>query len=475
MKFSYIFSVFLLFGLFACSKDFEEINTNPNFPVDGEPGLLLRQVIYNIGDEMSYEGFVAGNLLAQQFTMVDFNLFDRHDLFSPQLGGSPWPSLYRNLLDNEIILDISKDHPRFSVYEGPALIMKSYMTSILTDLYGDIPYQDALNGLEGTTNPVYDLQEEIYLGENGILNNLKKAIELIDAYNGAEPLEGDILFQGDLEKWIQFSNSLRVKYLIRISGRVDVSTELQSIYEERRFIATNEDNAVFPFSAERPNSFRMQQLRDGDFNLFVMSETMQEVLESLEDPRASILFRPSVNDNVYNGLLNGPDASQTSISINDFSLPNQIFREQTNLLQANFMTAWETNFLLAEAASKGLISEISSDLYEAGVSQAFNYWNTEMPDSYLSGPAALSPVNELEQIITQKWIASCINGYEPWIEYRRTGYPQLKTVGASLNNGLIPVRMPYPADEATLNPENFNVVVGAQGNDVNRPVWWDIQ
>ncbi|MFT7429342.1 MAG: hypothetical protein ACI9IZ_001840, partial [Nonlabens sp.] len=143
---------------------------------------------------------------------------------------------------------------------------------------------------------------------------------------------------------------------------------------------------------------------------------------------------------------------------------------------ANYMTAWETNFLLAEAAEKGLITASAQTLYETGVTQAYEYWNTALPANYLTTDAAYAAnTNDpIEQIITQKWIASVINGYEGWIEYRRTGFPALKTISASFNNDLIPVRMPYPAEEASLNAENYNVAAAAtNNNDINVPVWWD--
>ena len=135
---------YILFGIsvlaLSCTKDFETLNTNPNAPTEVQPGLLLRQVIYDFGEEMSYEGFVAGNLLGQYFTMVDFNLFDRHSLTDPQLGGNPWPAIYTNLRDNEIMLKQAQENESQSVYEGPALILKAYMSAALTDIYGDVPY-----------------------------------------------------------------------------------------------------------------------------------------------------------------------------------------------------------------------------------------------------------------------------------------------------------------------------------------------
>lgn len=479
MKFiKYILIISIITSIGACTEGFEDINTNPNAPVDVQPSLLFRKVLFDYGEQMHYEGFVAGNLLGQYFTAIDFNLFDRHSLTEPQYGGNPWDVLYINLRDNEIILDKSKENSAFAVYEGPALIMKAYMTAALTDIFGDVPYSEALNGKEGNVTPVYDSQEAIYTGTNGIIENLDKAIAAMNNYSGAATLEGDIFYNGNLNAWVKFANSLKIKALMRISDKVSVGADLQAIYDEGNYLKTNADNAVFDFTASQPNNFRISTARAGDFNLFIMSETIEEILKDLNDPRMATFFRPTGNDaTVYKGLLNGPDASQTSITVADFSLSGTVFRENGENLDANYMTAWETAFFLAEAAERGLITANAKDLYENGVAMAFEYWLTEMPTDYLTtGNAAYAAngANPLEQIATQKWLANIVNGYEGWIDYRRTGFPQLKTISASLNNNLIPVRMPYPTTEDALNNANFTTAANAtNGNSVNAPVWWD--
>lgn len=469
--------IIVLASIISCTSDFKEINTNPNAPIEVQPSLLLRQVIYDYGEQLSYEGFVAGNLLGQYLTALDFNLFDRHALKSPQLGGNPWPIMYTNLRDNEIILDKSRNTEAFRVYEGPALIMKAYMTAALTDLFGDVPYSEAFRGKELTTTPIYDDQEAIYLAENGILDNLDKGIAAIQNYQGAIRLEGDILFNGNLEAWVRFANSLKIKQLMRISDKTDVSARLQQIFSERNYIQENSQNAVFNFTAGEPNSFRLAQLRIGDFNNFVMAETIEEILKELNDPRIGVLFRPTANNpNEFNGLINGIDASQTSISTADYSFAGTIFRENTEMLDANFLTAWETHFFLAEAAERGLINADAKMLYELGVAQSFEYWNTALPEDYLSNEAAYGANGEdkIGQIITQKWIGNMINGYEGWTEWRRTGFPDFKQVSASLNNDLIPVRLPYPTEEEALNAQNYNEAASeTDGNNINFPVWWD--
>lgn len=464
--------------IISCTKDFEEINTNPNAPVSVQPSLLLRQVIYDYGEQMSYEGFTAGNLLGQYTTALDFNLFDRHNLKSPQLGGNPWPIFYKNLRDNELILDQARTVETYSVYEGPALILKAYMTAALTDIFGDVPYSEAFQGKSETVTPAYDSQEAIYLGDGGILDNIDKGILAIQNYSGTIALQGDILFNGDLQAWVRFANSLKIKSLMRISNKMDIANDLQTIYDSGDYIGTNSQNAVFDFTNGEPNNFRLARLRIGDFNNFVLSETMEEILINLNDDRVERLFRPFANSTSddYNGLLNGIDASQTSIALADYSLTGTIFRENTGLLDANFMTSWETGFLLAEAAEKGIITANAQQLYEIAVTQAFEYWQVPLPSTYLTIDAAygLAGADPLEQIITQKWIANMINGYEGWIEYRRTGFPQLKTISASLNNDLIPVRMPYPAEEEALNNKNYTAAASAtDGNSINVKVWWN--
>lgn len=467
----------ICFLLTTCTQDFEAINTNENAPSEVQPELLFRQVLYGYGDAMSYEGFVAGNLLSQHFSMIDFNLFDRHALSSPQEGGNPWPILYTALRDNETVLALSRENPARVVYQGPALVMKAYLAMTLTDMFGDVPYFDAFTGRSsGITTPKYDEQEDIYLAAGGILDNLEKAVIAMDNYQGAVPLNGDILFDGALESWVRFANSLRIKALMRISARQAPGSQIQNIVDEGRFIQTNEQNATFDFAAGPPNSFPFATARIGIFNVFLMSETAEEIYTDSGDPRVGTHFRPSTANNDFVGIINGIDAS-SAITPDNFARPGTIWRENTGDHDFNFLTAWETDFLLAEAALKGYLNGRAQDYYESGVTKSFAYWLTDMPGNHLTrSNAAWNEDRALALIITQKWIASIGNAYEGWAEWRRTGFPALKPVAASLNGGQYPVRMPYPSDEQALNFENYQAAATAtEGNSVNVPVWWDAE
>ena len=257
-----------------------------------------------------------------------------------------------------------------------------------------------------------------------------------------------------------------------------VGPQLQALFTEGNYIKTAGENAVFKFTDGPPNNFRFATARIGEFNTFILSLTAEEILKDYNDPRMAIYFRPTDKDpTIFKGLLNGPDASKTSISIAEYSRAGTIFREQTGRLKANFMTDWETGFLLAEAAERGLVSAGAQGLYESGVQAAFAYWGATLPANYLTTGAAAygqGGADKTEQIITGKWIASIANQYEGWTEWRRTGFPKLKTISASLNGGKIPVRLPYPADEAALNAGSYGPAAAAtMGNSVNAKVWWD--
>ena len=136
-------------------------------------------------------------------------------------------------------------------------------------------------------------------------------------------------------------------------------------------------------------------------------------------------------------------------------------------------------FILAEAVKKGLVTtgETAQWHYEEGIKSAFDYVATAMPGNYLTRTGVVySDANALELIGTQKWISLFFTGLEAWFDWRRTGIPALVAGADNVNNDRIPVRFAYPRSEQTLNPDNRNAAVGAQGwseDTYNEKVWWD--
>jgi len=133
--------------------------------------------------------------------------------------------------------------------------MKAYLTMTLTDMFGDVPYFEAFSGRStGVTTPKYDAQEDIYLNENGILDNLDKAVVAMESYAGAIALRGDILYDGDLSLWIRFANSLKLKALLRIveTDSNDALAEISSLVGSGNLIEGNAQNAVFESMVSTP-------------------------------------------------------------------------------------------------------------------------------------------------------------------------------------------------------------------------------
>ena len=462
----------------ACTDGFTDLNTNPNAPTEVAPELLLRQVVFDLADGLSYEGFTGGANLGQYFSAEPgFNAFDRGDLLAPQFGGNPWPLLYRNLRDITLVLDASRDDPALAVYEGPALVLRSYIAGAATDLFGDVPYAEAARGRNGEVTPAYDRQEEVYLGAGGILASLRAAVADMDAYAGVQPLEGDPLYAGDLDGWIRMANSLRLRYALRAyaAGGVEVVAEVLDVIHDGRLVLEGSQDAVFAFGAA-PNDFRFARARLGDFTNYLMSATVDRELDALDDPRERLWFRPA-GDSVYAGVRNGLPAG-FAVDGDSVSLPGEIWRERAAALKYPFVTSWETNFVLAELAARPVIFDNARARYEAGVREAFAYWGVALPDGYLAlgSPAAYDADRAVEQVVTQRWLASIGAGYEGWTLWRRTGVPAFLPPVASLIGGTWPVRFPYPADEQALNRANYEAAVEELGgaNAPTVPVWWDV-
>ncbi len=456
----------------SCTKDFEEINTNPNAPENVAPQFLLSNILWEAADNNTRQSWLAGNMLAQHTSNVEFQPVDRYDLGS---NASYWEGTYRLLNDIELMHNATGSN---AAYAALGDILKAYLTSQLTDLWTNVPYFNAIQADEGNFTPTYDSQEEIYTAENGILDLLEKAVPVLE--NTTSTVQGDIMYDGDFEKWIRFANSLRVRYLLRISGQRDVSSELQALVDNGKLMQSNADNGAIPYLTSAPNQWFIFNEREGRYTDLRMSAQIDSVLENYDDPRVSVLFK-SITDSLGNeefiGLPNGLSRnSQNAFDLSRISLLGSIFRDIPNGVDAQLMLCSELQFALAEAAQKGLISGSFSDYYEKGISAAFSYLNVALPNDYFSRPEiTLNGNNDFEKIMTQKWLTLFNNGHEAWFNIRRTGFPVLEIPQDNLNGGQYPVRYRYPESEQAANPENYAEAVGelSEGDTYDSEGWWE--
>ncbi|MBK6994652.1 MAG: SusD/RagB family nutrient-binding outer membrane lipoprotein [Lewinellaceae bacterium] len=486
MKYTFLkpLAILGLIALFSgCTKDFDEINTNPNSPTAVNSGLLLPQIQRDMMNALTNETWGIGNIVIQHTAKNQFVNEDRY------LWGelnNIWNNVYDNSRDIKIIIQQSEANGENN-YKAVALIMKSWMFSLATDAYGDVPYSEAISAKEGQNYPKYDDQESIY---NGILSDLKTAGELLGT--SSEAVAGDVIFQGRLDKWKKLANSLRIRALMRISRKRDVGADLRTIVENPATYPVFEsvaDNAVYTYASAAPDQFPLHSSRIGSFNEFRASKTLLDTLQSLNDPRMPIFFRPTPDTEgsgvpIYAGIPNGlndVDALQYNGGPQFQSRIGTIYYEQAistpglSIAKGVIMTYAELQFLLAEAAEKGLISSDAKTYYESGVQASFEFYGLTTPSDYLNRLETAytgSQQEKLSKIGFQKWVSLYYQGLEAWFDWRRTGIPALVPGISNQNNDKIPVRFRYPIIEQALNAASYEAAVQRQGpNDLNSKMW----
>lgn len=477
----------IIFGFIAlssgCTKDFDEINSNPNAPTAVNSGLLLPQIQRDMMNSVLGETWGIGNIVIQHTAKNQFVNEDRY------LWGelnSIWNNVYDNMRDvNNIIIQSEANGE--NNYKGVALVMKSWMFSLATDAYGDVPYSQATNAKGGENYPKYDTQEEIY---TGILADLKTASDLLGS--SSESVAGDIIYGGDVDQWKKLANSLRIRALMRISRKRDVSADLKAIVDNPAaypVFESTDDNAVYTFKSTSPDQFPLHTSRIGSFNEFRASKTLMDTLQFLDDPRMPIFFRPtpategSANPE-YVGIPNGlndVDALQYNGGPQFQSTVGRLYFEEAvstqglSIAKGVIMTYAELQFLLAEAAEKGLISSDAKTYYENGVNAAFAFYGLPTPVNYLNRLETAyegTQQEKLSKIGFQKWISLFFQGLEAWFDWRRTGIPALTPGVSNQNDNKIPVRFRYPIIEQSLNSGSYNEAVQRQGaDDLNTKMW----
>lgn len=474
-----IFLALFTMGLFAtgCTDKFDEINENPNAPEDVRPQFLLANVISVAADKNTFDqGFRLANYLEHFASSVEYERIDRYEMGS---NSNYWNTLYHLQAD---IRSIKENENSNEAYAAVGDIMSSFMYSQLTDMWGNVPYSQAISAIDGNLTPKYDTQEFIYTDtEIGVLAVLEKAANTLDLTTAK--IEGDVMFSGDLDQWIRFANSLRVRYLMRISGRVDVSEMLQTLVTKDRMMRGNMDNAVVPYLSSAPNQWPMFNGAQGLYQEHRMTTTVDSVLTAWDDPRVEVLYKPTSKsvlegNPAFKGLRNGlsrETIAEEGIDLSDVSLFGSIFRDVPGGVDGQFMQYAELQFALAEACERGILGGDALTYYQNGISASFDYYKTALPDDYFTREnVALDGSDNLTKIMTQKWLSLISNGHEAWFNIRRTGIPALTAGPDNLNNGKYPVRYLYPEGEQATNAANYTEAAAAMGgDDINSKGWWE--
>lgn len=473
----------------ACTKNFDELNDDPNRPKVSTPGVMLGQLQYRIVNTTINEGRFFTHQLMQVDAPRSSNSGGGLHRYVINPGAAVWSNFYLYLTDIEDIYR-SADSLNEPNYKAIALIYKCWAYSILTDLYGDVPYSAATKGAEGNFLPAFDKQSAIY---PKLLSDLDQANSLL--VKKALTYGGDMVYNanpagkdpaGAIVKWQKFANSLKLRLLLRIfkrDGDVNVSQQINEILGNaaaRPVFTSNDDEAIFKYPGTFPyyNPFyntRQLEWRDGAY----FSKFFMDKLNTDRDPRRYLWATrvPKNGVDTFSGIESGyPTSVEYAVGANSSYV--DALKTYQNL--GVMMTYAELEFIKAELALRGFNTGSTPKLhYEKGIAASMTQWGATMPSDFTTRPgvaynAGAAFDGQLEQIMLQKYIAYFFVDYQSWFEKRRTGYPVLPRGTGIPAENQFPVRVPYPSYLQSLNAKSLaDAVAGMGGDDTNIKVWWD--
>ena len=518
IKFSFVL-VCCTVVLASCTKKYEEINTDRNtvatVGASELPFLFSKAQSVAIPNIWSYQ--VAQNLFADQYAQyfADVATYFPSDRLVIRMDwvGAAFNPIYTDLVPQ--LQTIMQKADSTSAEYALANIVWTLGFHRVTDYWGPIPYFSA--GKPGTSVP-YDPQDKIY---DDFFKRLEAAVTVLKGKTDEHPYgeSADLMYGGDVNKWIKFANTLRLRLAMRIS-KVDPArarTEAEAAVASGVLTASPDDDAYLKRSETGQDNNGLSIM--SDWNEFRMSAAMESVLKGYQDPRVSEYFLPAEKTGTYEGLRNGLTSTQQTEAINKADANSHVGPRWTNpdvfkggragflATPQNVMATAEAYFLRAEGALLGWnMGGTAKELYESGIKNSMAQWGVVdaqaiqayinsistpiPPNDYLNSPALANiPVKfnesdvtvQKQQIFLQKWLALFPDGAEAWADYRRSRVLPLYPV-ANSDNPDIPDpktqwirRIPFLLSETQNNKAAVEAAVPLLGgpDKVTTPLWWD--
>lgn len=486
--------------MFGCTAKFEEYNTDPYAIQSGDPEVLLPSMIETLMftqqnnsqmiDQMV--GTLGGYFtLSNRWGGQNFDTFNVSDQWNCGPYETPFTAIYTNYFE------IADRTGNSGHYYALATLVKAASMMRVADCYGPIPYSKVR---DGQMYVEYDTNEDVY---RNIITDLLNSASTLYAYSvenpGDKPLgSGDLIYGGDYSLWAKLANSYAMRAAMR-SG--DQESFISAMENSGGYIDDNSDNAMMDPSVQT-NPYYLASASWGDLRT---NASIVDYMNGYSDPRLDAYFTNCTYQG-YTGVKMGMRSGSASFNRDEvlqYSMPN--FTSTTRL---PVFVAAESEFLIAEAAVRGWISEDPQTHYENGIRLSMSQWGaTGDTDYYISNTTAVpadhkdfrsgqeydrstevtvawdssaADEEKIEKIITQKWIAMYPMGLEAWAEYRRTGYPELCPAIDNLSDGVIGTtgddmargmrRLRYPYTERDYNLSNYTAAVQMLGGTDNESV-----
>jgi len=482
--------IFAAFLATSCKKYLAVNDPNPNNPVAVTPDLLLPGALNKTvnmmtatadGGTLSFDflGWWMGYwCVSGTYVPATIDLqYAEPNTYKQEL----WANLYHNINDYKNLENagIATAQP---FYTGVAKIMKAYDFQTLVDLWGNVPYSQALKGT-GLLLPKYDDAQTIY---NSLLKQIDTGIVLIKSDMVTTAGGNDIMFGGDHGKWARFANTVKLRILIRQSQvpgiQALVTTELGMVGSDGYLLPKEGAyiNPGYQNSTGKANPFwatygyNVSLATSGNNQYFKAGSYAITFYQNTKDPRIGYFYSPStVKGTKYLGGFfgttgvpgqsgiggNGLDGGAT---VQDATLPTPSGLLQGSSSQAVLISSFESQFLQSEAAFHGWIPGDAQALYNEAITESFEYLKVQSADSAanayysqsINNVNYASSTNKLQAIITQKWAAlNGISMLEPYSDFRRTGFPNDLPQSPQANHPF-PRRLLYPQTELSTNAAN---------------------
>lgn len=498
--------------LSSCTKDFEELNTDKTKLTT----LTKTEFPYLFSKAQSASSYafwryqVAQNLFADLYaqyyaTSATYFPSDRYVIRMDWMRWH-WTPIYTEAVPQ--LKTLLEQTDANSAENALAKIMWVYTFHRVTDYYGPIPYFKA--GEPGKT-VAYDAQDKIY---DDFFVKLNEAVTVLKGKTSEKPYGNfDLIYKGDVNKWIKFANTLRLRLAMRISkvnaakakteAEAAVASGVMTDIADDAYMVKSQDGADF-------NGLSGISV----WNEFRMSASMESVLKGFGDPRIGVFFQPASNTGTFEGLRNGLSPAQLGITANGNDNNSNVGERWVkgkgaawsgqNTTPQDVMHAAEAYLLRAEAALNGWsVGGTAKELYEKGLETSMKQWGISdaaaiaayisssktpiAPGDQQNSPALSNiPVKwgatvaeQREQIGTQKWLALFPDGIEAWAEFRRTRYPKLyapvNSENADLPAGQFMRRIPFLDLEKNTNKPAVDAAAALLGgpDKASTPLWWD--
>lgn len=492
-------------GMLACdNKSLTDLNVDPNRATDAPAGPVFTAAARTVFNNWT-AGLTTMPVLVQHLSEFQY---PTHDLYQGFTAGDM--SEY-----NGSLINLAQVMSKGQALNAPGIYAPAQVLAVvdyhhMSDQVGDIPYTEALKGVQRVYRPVYDTQQSIYAS---FFTTLTKATADLSAASSAAATLGsaDPVYGGSLLKWQRFSNSLHLRLAMRVVNVDPASTDKEirsAVAAPGGLILTNADNAILKWPGDNVynNPWANTSKTRDDVR---MARLLVDFLKNNNDPRLQIYAMPIVGTtNQYAGKPPGLEPGAAALWGNTSSrygaawypgvTPAITAGGKGSSMPGWLLTAAEVNFTLAEAAERGiggLSPAQAAGYYNAAITQSIQQFSDQVvaqalpltaPNAtpvtaaqitaYLAQPSVAyqGGLPGLKQIATQKWAALFTQGDEAWSEWRRTCQPAGLLPGPDAVPQAVPRRFPYPTSEASLNPTNLAAAIARQGPDTfGTRIWWD--